>query len=369
MWRAMFRRRLQTFGTWWHARSDAKYGIPKSGELSHYEQEWIADGNRRLQKIARQWDELDKKLKAQYCQAKKAVARSKTVLKRERKDVKELLEELKGRPREPEVKRSISHRLYVFVLVAIALAEIPLTVIVFRLAGESELLTYVMASALCAVMPFSGHLLGLIASKHPFKNRNAAEQYQLIGGLAAVVAVLIGIAFFRAVNYSSSGIEASFGVEMSPLAYALVFLAINFLLFFIGFVASYQNHNIPPEVLTAVHKYKQDMEMIAKETSEEKAAEQAHNAADDWLVKIRNIRENSFAEHQRECEQWKFSHEGYIQQYRKHNSRYRIRYDKGPVDFAAIQFMHPESLLVLDDRCQDDEKPRAKDPVENTTNV
>jgi hypothetical protein len=134
-------------------------------------------------------------------------------------------------------------------IVFLAVGEFPLNTVVFRLFGEAEFLTYVMASTLAIIIPLIGVFIGAHL-RHSIPNWVGNV---LIGGLtpAIVAATLYAVSLLRntyiASQFSSTGYVATEGNQM---AYAL--FALNALVFFGAAVASYFAHD-PDERLDALH--------------------------------------------------------------------------------------------------------------------
>jgi hypothetical protein len=134
-------------------------------------------------------------------------------------------------------------------IVFLAVGEFPLNTVVFRLFGEAEFLTYVMASTLAIIIPLIGVFIGAHL-RHSIPNWVGNL---LIGGLtpAIVAATLYAVSLLRntyiASQFSSTGYVATEGNQM---AYAL--FALNALVFFGAAVASYFAHD-PDERLDALH--------------------------------------------------------------------------------------------------------------------
>jgi hypothetical protein len=134
-------------------------------------------------------------------------------------------------------------------IVFLAVGEFPLNTVVFRLFGEAEFLTYVMASTLAIIIPLIGVFIGAHL-RHSIPNWVGNL---LIGGLtpAVVAATLYAVSLLRntyiSSQFSASGYVATEGNQM---AYAL--FALNALVFFGAAVASYFAHD-PDERLDALH--------------------------------------------------------------------------------------------------------------------
>jgi hypothetical protein len=134
-------------------------------------------------------------------------------------------------------------------IVFLAVGEFPLNTVVFRLFGEAEFLTYVMASTLAIIIPLIGVFIGAHL-RHSIPKRVGNL---LIGVLtpAIVSATLYAVSLLRntyiASQFSGNGQVNTQGNQM---AYAL--FALNALVFFGATVASYFAHD-PDERLDALH--------------------------------------------------------------------------------------------------------------------
>lgn len=141
-------------------------------------------------------------------------------------------------------------RVFHWALIAfLAIGEFPLNTVVFRLFGESEYLTYVMASTLAITIPLIGVFIGVhIRHTVPKQIGNL-----LIGVLTPLIvgATLYAVSLLRNTyitsQFSGSGQVSSEGNQM---AYAL--FALNALVFFAATVGSYFAHD-PDEGLDGFH--------------------------------------------------------------------------------------------------------------------
>lgn len=134
-------------------------------------------------------------------------------------------------------------------IVFLAVGEFPLNTVVFRLFGEAEYLTYVMASTLAIIIPLIGVFIG-VHMRHAIPKRVGNL---LIGILTPVVVgtTLYAVSLLRNTyivsQFSGNGQVSTEGNQM---AYAL--FALNALVFFGAAVASYFAHD-PDERLDGFH--------------------------------------------------------------------------------------------------------------------
>ena len=141
-------------------------------------------------------------------------------------------------------------RVFHWALIAfLAVGEFPLNTVVFRLFGEAEYLTYVMASTLAITIPLIRVFIG-VHVRHAIPKRVGNL---LIGVLTPLVvgATLYAVSLLRNTyivsQFSGTGQVAPEGNQM---AYAL--FALNALVFFAATVASYFAHD-PDERLDGFH--------------------------------------------------------------------------------------------------------------------
>ncbi|HEY7649708.1 MAG TPA: hypothetical protein VID04_11950 [Methylomirabilota bacterium] len=132
----------------------------------------------------------------------------------------------------------------------LGIGEFPLNTVVFRLFGEAEYLTYVMASTLAIMIPLIGVFIG-IHLRHSVPRRAGNI---VIGALAPITvgAALYAVSVLRetyiASTFSGGAPPAS---DQTMMAYAL--FALNMLVFYGAVAASYFAHD-PDEKLDLFHQ-------------------------------------------------------------------------------------------------------------------
>ncbi len=140
--------------------------------------------------------------------------------------------------------------LHVALVLFLGIGEFPLNTVVFRLFGEPEYLTYVMASTLAITIPLVGVFIG-IHLRHSLPRMAGNILVGLLTPMA-VGAALFAISVLRNTyifSQFSQGTPASASQE--KLAYAL--FALNTLVFFAAMVASFFAHD-PDEKLDFFHQ-------------------------------------------------------------------------------------------------------------------
>jgi hypothetical protein len=227
-------------------QKDGERNIPEMGSYTPapFEQALISNGEQAVQQI--------------YKNASATIAKLRPIadaLQRQLDDLQRrmrpLTEAYKARVEEVGREASIVFPpvFHWALIVFLAVGEFPLNTVVFRLFGEAEFLTYVMASTLAIIIPLIGVFIGAHL-RHSIPNWVGNI---LIGVLtpAIVAATLYAVSLLRntyiSSQFSSTGYVATEGNQM---AYAL--FALNALVFFGAAVASYFAHD-PDERLDSLH--------------------------------------------------------------------------------------------------------------------
>ncbi len=153
--------------------------------------------------------------------------------------------------RKAELGRDFSSRFpykyHVALIIFLAIGEFPLNTIVFRLFGESEFLTYIMASTLAITIP----LLGLFIGIHLRQSVPPRAGNIVVGIITPVsaAAALIAISSMRE-GYITAQTAPGVDPVADGLAYGL--FALNALVFCAATVSSYLSHD-PDEKLDSSH--------------------------------------------------------------------------------------------------------------------
>src|SRR5438046_34531 len=218
-------------------QKDGERNIPEMGSYSpaQFEQALVANGERQVQRI--------------YEHASARIAKLQPVVQACQRHVQDL--EARMRPlgasyekRKEDLGRDIAIPFpsiyHIALIIFLGVGEFPLNTVVFRLFGEAEYLTYVMASTLAITIP----LLGVFIGVHV---RHVVPKWLgnlLIGILTPVVvaATLYAVSLLRNTYITSqfSG-NGQVSAEGNQMAYAL--FALNALVFFAATVASYFAHD------------------------------------------------------------------------------------------------------------------------------
>lgn len=227
-------------------QKDGERNLPEMGSYTPapFEQALISNGEQAVQGI--------------YKDASARISRLRPVVEAHQRKLDELEHRMRPiaqgyKARSAELGRDatiVFPRVFHWALIAfLAVGEFPLNTVVFRLFGEAEYLTYVMASTLAITIPLIGVFIG-VHVRHAIPKRVGNL---LIGILtpAVVGATLYAVSLLRNTyivsQFSGTGQVSPEGNQM---AYAL--FALNALVFFAATVASYFAHD-PDERLDGFH--------------------------------------------------------------------------------------------------------------------
>ncbi len=136
------------------------------------------------------------------------------------------------------------HWLIVFLL---GVGEFPLNVVVFRMFGEPELMTYVMSLTLSLTLPLIGVFLGL--QIRTLVSPRIATAIMIVLAPGTVLGALTALSFIRNI-YVTLHAEHKLGDASGNMVYAM--FAINLLIFIGAFMVSFFAHD-QDEELDALH--------------------------------------------------------------------------------------------------------------------
>ena len=234
-------RRIQSEG-----QRDGEKNLPEMGSYNAapFEQALIANGERRTQRIYEKASFRIAKLQPIFQMLQKRFEDMDT----RQKAVAELF-----KARKKELGRDVSipfpSRFHWALIIFLVIGEFPLNTVVFRLFGEPEFLTYVMASTLAITIPLLGMFIGL----HLRLSIPRLAGNILVGILTplAVTAALFAISVLRGA-YITTQTSATGALTTSPDQIEFVLFALNILVFFAALVSSFFAHD-PDEKLDVSH--------------------------------------------------------------------------------------------------------------------
>lgn len=218
-------------------QKDGERNIPEMGSYApaQFEQALIAHGEREVQEIYEKTSLRLAKLLPRFQACQKRF-----------QDIEGRLQAVVGRykARKEELGRDLTvrfpYKYHIALIIFLAVGEFPLNTIVFRLFGEPEFLTYVMASTLAITIP----LLGLFAGLHLRQSLPQALGNAVVGLLTpvAVAAALYSISQLRNTYiFSQVSLTNPVASNQDELAYAL--FALNALVFCGAMVSSFFSHD------------------------------------------------------------------------------------------------------------------------------
>ena len=141
----------------------------------------------------------------------------------------------------------VPYTVHWIVVLLLAIGEFPLNVVVFRMFGEPELMTYVMSMTLSLTLPIIGVFLGLqIRTLVPPK---IATGIMIALAPATVLGALTALSFIRNM-YVTLHAEHKLGSGSGNMVYAM--FAINLLIFMGAYMVSFFAHDQDAE-LDALH--------------------------------------------------------------------------------------------------------------------
>lgn len=229
-------------------QKDGERNIPdmSSYQPAQFEQALVAYGEQTVQRV--------------FAKASERIAKFQPAFQA----CKRRLEDLEGRhkavgnqfkARKSELGRDFAgrfpHRYHIALIIFLGVGEFPLNTIVFRLFGEPEFLTYVMASTLAITIP----LLGLFIGVHLRHSFPLAAGNILIGIMipGSAGAALYAISSMRNTYIVSQATEAGAMLSGSQDELAFALFSINALVFCGALVSSFFAHD-PDEQLDRSHR-------------------------------------------------------------------------------------------------------------------
>ena len=229
-------------------QKDGERNIPDMGSYqpAQFEQALVAHGEREVQRIYEKASQRIARLQPSFQASQRRLGDLETRLQAVGNRYKARKSEL-GR----DFASRFPHKYHIALIIFLGVGEFPLNTIVFRLFGEPEFLTYVMASTLAITIP----LLGLFIGIHLRQTVPATIGNILIGIMTpgAAAASLFAISQLRntyIVSQAASEIAESMAAGQDELAYAL--FALNALVFCGAMVSAFFAHD-PDEKLDSCH--------------------------------------------------------------------------------------------------------------------
>lgn len=338
------------FGVWLNGKIDGKRNIPMSDQVEHspFEKRLALIANENIRRIAQKWDDEDRKLKGDYCSAKREYIDALKDLNEDKKEHGEALQDYEDalkKKRDSSNYPHFSNKAYWPFIIVIGLSEIPLTAFVFEILGENRLFTYLFAIALCITLPTASHMLGIV-TREPFNKKSI-----IIAAIVLVtfVGVIVAIAYLREKFFEASEFQKVLGVQMDPTTVTIVFILIQLFIFSIATFASYFAHDPHPNLKRAKKDFEDAKKRLQEESRELNEAEKRVDKAAEILVKIEALRERTFENYHSKAGEIIAIQKRMIEVYRTHNLRCRNDVPKSFDTYPQIEI--PASLQTLDVDC------------------
>jgi len=212
--------------------------------------------------------------------------------------------------------------LYAALMLAIAVGEFPLNMIVFQLFGEREMLTQLMAGTLGLVLPAAAHFLGLLLRQGWLRAGRLSAHPVFIALLVVVpMGVLVGIAYVREKFFEALKPQELFGITVDYQMVTVIFLAINVLIFLLATVAAYVRHD---EEAAQCHRRVWAATARGRQARSEVATvSQLLEARRTRCQQLYNERIRTFDRMKHEAKEWKDITQKLMEVYRRYNLRQR----------------------------------------------
>lgn len=338
------------FGAWLNGRMDGKRNIPMSDQEDHspYEKRLALIADENIRRVAQKWDNEDRKLKGDYCRAKREYIDALKDLNKERGEHGEALQDYEDalkKKRDSSTYPHLSTKAYLAFIILIGLSEFPLTAFVFDILGENRLFTYIFAAALCIALPMASHSLGVFIREQFNKKNSIIAAVNLL----LFVVVIVAIAYLREKFFEASEFQKVLGVQMDPTTVTIVFIFIQLFIFGVTVTASYLAHDPHPNLKRAKKDFEDAKKRLQKESREVFAAEERVDKAAEVLVKIEALRGRTFEKYQSMVDEITAIQRRIIEAYRTHNRRRRNDSPKSFKNYPHIEI--PHSLQELDVDC------------------
>jgi len=345
-----------------YGKKDGKQGIPpvESRAFSNYEMEIKNLADENMGDLAERWANEDKRLKAEYCNAKSTLSAACEQVKRAQPAftiAQGKFDTVAGEMNQYYGAIRLHPVLYWVLMLIIVGGEFPLNSIVFRVMGESTVATYIFSTAIAFGLPAAAHFLGMFLRKRPFA--------QGIANTEAVLTILcvllpafgiLSIAYLREKYFESRQVESILGVRLDPAAVTLVFVGINLLVFALAAFASYLVHN--PEISNCRKRFRLAARELKAAQRQLQAARKRVERAQKRLDNSKTHREASFQASINRGKQIQDFTQRLISAYRAANLRARNNPQAPGVweqGYPSISFRPPLDTGKLDWTCPSEE--------------
>lgn len=205
---------------------------------AQFEEELCRKADGEIAGIAEQWDTEDEKLFTRYCKNLTIRNNLRADHKEDRQEVaaaKSQLEKAAAALEEIE-QPSISSKFEIAFLIFLFIVEIPFNAVIFSLFGVELWESIIMATGTAAVISVSAYGFGLKLKIHP---KTLTDKLLIIVIPVLITGALLSISILRAKLFEAAQEKAILKINLTPDTAAIIFVAINFILFMAAFLVTY----------------------------------------------------------------------------------------------------------------------------------
>jgi hypothetical protein len=223
---------------WFNGRRDGKISFPLADDPTPapFEQRVCAIANTIINKIHGIWAARDARMSGNHRTFEDWFQRTNSDYESKRQEL--------GRD---TVVEKLWH--YYIILALIGLCEMAANIVAFRILGENNLFTYIMALAILFGIPMAGHFLGKSLKQGWQSTRG---KILVSAAILVVIGCLIGFAFIRKDYISANGLNI-----LSSRIAIFSFISLNLMLFFVCSLAAYMAYDSDPLIYDYKKKYSQ----------------------------------------------------------------------------------------------------------------
>ncbi|MEW6419500.1 MAG: hypothetical protein AB1480_15530 [Nitrospirota bacterium] len=236
----------------------------------------------------------------------------------------------------------ISSTLFLIIFLIITIAEIAFNGLVFRVFGQSQLHTLIMAIGIMVALPWLSDFIG---RKLRMENKSNTTIMLMIIATVVVFSGLLVIAILREKFFEANKIIEALGIQWDANSIVITFLIVNIVLFASIVILSYEAGHKNPSAFKSAKKELDEAERVLKEKTGDidESAKKLINAKLAFST-AHSERIHKFEDIQYKAEEEKDGWAGYVRVYRASNMDARA--DKTlPKSFKR----DPEELIKIPD--------------------
>lgn len=320
---------------------------------AQFETELLRAGENSSAVTAQQWKKMDETLKPRYCQARNRLKNAIQRCKKESSEAKAAMLEYEAAEKKFQDLSvpALDPRWRIFWLVLIGIAEFPLNGLVFSIFGAERAETYIMASAMCLMIPIAAHFFGQSLRQ---EHKTGIDKGFLIILPLVILGALAVIAILRAKFFEAMKSQKLIGVTLTPEQATVLFIIINVALFFVAIIVSYEGSHPNHSLYNTLRKrLKESLKRFRKESKEAERAAKELERIEHIYHRERQLREKSFERFLQEAHTTKESTEWLVSAYRRENIVARRGDIPDCFKAAPAPVEIPGQLLHLDWDCDE----------------